>query len=70
MTFTPFVLEYIRKEIIYMKKENKDKQLENFEPDWLKKAAKTMLQGQKESYGDNDQNELMELINSNDEDQL
>jgi len=54
-----------------MKKENKDKQFEeDFEPEWLKKAAQTMLQGQKESYGDEDQNELMCLINSNDEDQL
>ena len=53
-----------------MKKENKDKQLENFEPDWIKKAAKTMLQGQKESCGDEDQNELMGLIDSNNEDQL
>ena len=53
-----------------MKKENKEKQLGDFEPDWLKKAAKTMLQGQKESYGDEDQNELMGLINSNNEDQL
>ena len=42
----------------------------DFEPEWLKKAAKTMLQGQKESYGDEDQNELMGLIDSNDEDQL
>lgn len=56
-----------------MKKENKNEPKrvqEDFEPDWLKKAAKTMLQGQKESYGDEDQNELMGLINSNDEDQL
>ena len=54
-----------------MRKENKNEHIqEDFEPDWLKKAAKTMLQGQKESYGDEDQNELMDLIDSNDEDQL
>ncbi len=54
-----------------MKKENKNEQVqEDFEPDWLKKAAKSMLQGQKESYGDEDQNELMELISLNNEDQL
>ena len=53
-----------------MKKENKDKQCKDFEPEWLKRVAKTMLQGQKESYGDENQNELMDLIDSNDEDQL
>lgn len=56
-----------------MKKENKnefEQVQEDFEPDWLKKAAKTMLQGQKESYGDEDQNELMDLIDLNDKDQL
>lgn len=47
------------------KKNNPD-----FEPQWLKDAAKSMLQGQKESYGDEEQDELMELIDSNDEDQL
>ena len=48
-----------------MKKDKKDQK-----PEWLKKAAKSMLQGQKESYGDEDQNETMELIESNDDDQL
>lgn len=52
------------------KKENPEQTQDDFEPDWLKKAAKTMLQGQKESYGDEDQNELMELIDSNEKDQL
>ena len=40
------------------------------EPEWLTKAAKSMLQGPKESYGDEDQDELMELIDSNENDQL
>ena len=48
-----------------MKKDKKDQ-----EPEWLKQAAKSMLQGQKESYGDEDQNEIMELIESNEEDQI
>lgn len=40
------------------------------EPEWLIKAAKSMLQGQNESYGDEDQNDIMELIESNENDQL
>ncbi|MBP5423971.1 MAG: hypothetical protein J6Y78_16180 [Paludibacteraceae bacterium] len=40
------------------------------EPQWLKDAAKSMLQGRKESYGDEDQNELMDLIESNQDDQI
>jgi len=48
-----------------MKKDKKEQ-----EPQWLKDAAKTMLQGQKESYGDEDQNELMELIDNNTEEEL
>ena len=48
-----------------MKKDKKDQ-----EPEWLKQAAKSMLQGQKESYGDENQNEIMELIESNKEDQI
>lgn len=39
-----------------------------YEPQWLKNAAKTMLQGAKESYGDEDQNDLMEIIDSEDHD--
>lgn len=48
----------------------KKKQSPNFEPQWLKDAAKSMLKGQKESYGDEDQDETMEIINSNEDDQL
>lgn len=48
-----------------MKKEKPD-----LEPQWLKDAAKSMLQGPKESYGDEEQDDKMELIKSNDEDQL
>lgn len=48
-----------------MKKDKKEQ-----EPEWLTKAAKSMLQGQKESYGDEDQDEIMELIESNEDDQL
>ena len=40
------------------------------EPQWLKDAAKSMLQGQKETVENEDQNELMDLIDKNDEDQL
>lgn len=40
------------------------------EPQWLKDAAKSMLKGQKESYGDEEQDELMDLIDNNEEDQL
>lgn len=34
------------------------------EPKWITDAAKSMLQAQKESYGDEDQNELMSEIDS------
>ena len=63
----PFAVQYKKqqKENVHMKKDKKDQK-----PEWLKKAAKSMLQGQKESYGDEDQNETMELIESNDDDQL
>lgn len=40
------------------------------EPEWLKQAAQSMLRGPKESYGDEDQNDIMELIDSNEDDQL
>lgn len=46
------------------------KQDPDFEPQWLKDAAKSMLKGQKESCGDEDQDELMGLIDSNGDDQL
>lgn len=40
------------------------------EPQWIKDAARTMLQGTKESYGDEDQNDVMQIIEDNEEDQL
>jgi len=42
----------------------------DFEPQWLKDAASSMLRGPKESYGDEEQDELMELIDNNEDDQL
>ena len=42
----------------------------DFEPEWLKKAAKSMLKGQKESSGNEEQDEIMNMIDSNDDDQL
>ena len=47
----------------------KDKKPE-LEPQWIKDAARTMLQGKKESYGDEEQDDLMNLIESNEDDQL
>ena len=47
------------------KKNNPD-----FEPQWLKDAAKSMLKGPKESTGDEDQDEIMNMIDSNEDDQL
>lgn len=47
------------------KKKNSD-----LEPQWIKDAARSMLQGQNESYGDEDQNETMNLIDNNENDQL
>lgn len=52
-----------------MKKDNISKD-PDFEPEWLKKAAKSMLKGPKESYGDEEQDEIMELIDNNTDDQL
>lgn len=40
------------------------------EPQWLKDAAKSMLQGPKESYGDEEQDDIMQLIDNNTDDQL
>ena len=40
------------------------------EPQWIKDAARTMLQGPKESYGDEEQDEIMEMIDNNEDDQL
>lgn len=42
----------------------------DFEPQWLKDAAKSMLKEPKESNGDEDQDDLMELIDNNEDDQL
>lgn len=42
----------------------------DIEPQWLKDAAKSMLKGPKESCGDEDQDDLMNLIDSNEDDQL
>jgi len=36
------------------------------EPKWLQDAASSMLRGPKESYGDEDQNDLMEMIDDGD----
>ena len=46
------------------------KNVKNEEPEWLKRAAKTMLQGQKESSGDEDQDDVMNIIDKNEDDQL
>lgn len=42
----------------------------DFEPQWLKDAANSMLKRPKESYGDEDQDDIMEIINDNEDDQL
>ena len=42
----------------------------DFEPQWLKDAAQSMLRGPKESYGDDDQDDKMQLIDNNEKDQL
>ena len=46
------------------------KQSPELEPQWLKDAAKSMLKGQKESYGDEEQDEIMAEIEKNTDDQL
>lgn len=46
------------------------KDLNEQEPQWIKDAAKSMLRGSKESYGDEDQNDIMDIINNNDDDKL
>lgn len=48
-----------------MKEKNIDQ-----EPEWLKEQAKILLHPPKESYGDEDQNDLMTLIDENENDQL
>ena len=40
------------------------------EPEWLKQIAQSMLRGPKVSYGDEDQDDIMNLIDENKDDQL
>ena len=50
--------------------DKKNQKKKETEPQWLKDAAKSMLKGAKETQRDEDQNSLMELIDSNEDDQL